>query len=151
VEGYFQVAAGTVLSVTVGQGGAEGINAGRGGDTSVGNLATAGGANAGGAGAGTNVGVGSTFPGVWALGSALVGNANLAAGLGGQNGIVTGGVLISGQGGGANGGCGALSASGTSAVNLSGLSANTPGAGGSGGIGTGAGGNGAAGQVIIEW
>jgi hypothetical protein len=81
----------------------------------------------------------------------VVGNANVLNGLGGQNGIVAGSTLISGQGGGANGGCGGLSAAGSTTSNQVGLTANAPGAAGSGGIGTGTGGAGAPGQVIIEW
>jgi len=151
VEGYFGVTPGSVLSVGVGAAGVVGSGAGSGGTTSIGSLATATGGNAGGPGSAGGAGLGSPYPGTGTVGVALVGNGYVASGLGGQNGILAGTTLISGQGGGANGGCGGLSASGTSGEVLSGLTANTPGAGGSGGVGTGTGGNGAPGQIIIEW
>jgi len=151
VEGFFDVSPGSVLGVTLGAGGEVSINSGRGGDTALGTLATAGGGGGGGAGSAGGVGLGSIYPGSWALGSAVFGNAYVTDGLGGQNGIVAGSTLISGQGGGANGGCGALSAAGDGSTNVSGLTANAPGAGGSGGIASGSGGTGSPGQIIIEW
>jgi hypothetical protein len=142
-EGFYNVSAGEVFPVSVGNGGAgAGSN---GGNSSFGSLASATGGQAGGNGATDGYGLGGINGGV-GFGSGLT----LTGGAGGSA-FGASGSYLSGAGGGSFGGAGATSVSGTQTGSFAGLAGAAPGAGGSGGVGNGLGGNGGAGLVLVEW
>ena len=140
-EGFYGVSPGQVFPVAVGNGGSgSGSN---GGSSSFGSLTLATGGQAGANGGGDGGGAGATNGGIG------TGSGIGVAGSPGGTAFNAGSAWLSGVGGGAFGGAGGQSVSGTLSA---GISATAPGAGGSGGIGsTSVGGNGGPGLVVVEW
>jgi hypothetical protein len=141
-EGFYAVAPGQSILVTVGNGGAGGNSTG--GASSFGSIAAAQGGAAGANGAagigGAGGAEGGTASGIYGVaGMAGGGAANLA------------GEWLSGAGGSAFGSAGALAVWGAATGAVSGLPGTLSGAGGSGGVGSGLGGNGGPGLVLVEW
>lgn len=146
-EGYYRVAPGQAIAVTIGSSGVQGgANGGAGGTTGFGTVASASGGGAGATGTSTTGGLASSSPGTGA------GIGLLISGTGGQNGLLfAGGGYIGGMGGSAFASSPAFGPAGNSSSNLAGEAGSFPGGGGSGGIGSGAGGQGASGLAVIEW
>jgi hypothetical protein len=142
-EGFYAVAPGQNIAVTVGSGGAGSGTAG--GASTFGSIASASGGLGGGNGAAGAGGVGG------GSGGAGAGTGVLQTGLLGGDGLVLGAALLGGSGGASFGGAGALGVVAASLVNAGGRGGSSPGGGGGGGIGSGSGGAGGAGLVIVEW
>jgi hypothetical protein len=143
-EGFYSVSPGQSYVVTVGNGG---VGSGTpGGASSFLNLASATGGFAGGNGTQGEAGTGASSGGT-GTGSGLV----VAGSPGGSAIIVGGSTGISGQGGAAYCGGGAVPIVAPLAGGVDGHTATAPGGGGAGGVGSGLGGQGGAGLVLVEW
>jgi hypothetical protein len=142
-EGYYPVTAGQSFTVTVGNGGAGTGSAG--GTSSFGSLASATGGQAGGSGTANAGGSGASVAG------SGYGTGLSRAGGGGGNAFEGLSAWLSGAGGGAYCGAGAVGVVGAASGSVAGGAGGGPGGGGSGGVGGGAGGQGGAGLVLVEW
>ena len=142
-EGYYPVFPGQNFLVSVGNGG---VGSGSGGGTSsLSNLAAATGGASGGNGSVGSAGLGSSLAGTGSgQGLCLTGET-------GGDPFNSGGTWLSGAGGGAHAGTGAVAAVGAASASTAGRSAAGPGCGGSGGVGNGVGGQGGPGLVLVEW
>jgi hypothetical protein len=143
-EGYYTVSPGESFFVTVGNGG---VGTGTpGGSSSFGNIASAGGGQAGANGASGGVGAGG------ASGGNAISSGFAVTGQSGGAGIETSAFALSGAGGVAFGGGGANAVAAVSGgASSPGSSCTVVGGGGSGGVFSGLGGQGGPGLVLVEW